>query len=98
MVPTIVVPALAEMDEISVEGITSHSEKAAAYMADGYARVRRGPGICMAQTIGAANLASGLRDPFMAGSGVIAITGARALSPGTATCIRRSRTSRFTSR
>jgi hypothetical protein len=61
MVPTIAVPALAEMDEIGVEGITAHSEKAAAYMADGYARVRGGPGICMAQTIGAANLASGLR-------------------------------------
>jgi acetolactate synthase I/II/III large subunit len=75
MVPTVAVPALAEMDEIGVEGITAHSEKAAAYMADGYARVRGGPGICMAQTIGAANLAAGLRDPFMAGSGVIAITG-----------------------
>ncbi len=34
-----------------------------------------GPGICMAQAIGAANLAAGLRDAYMAGSPVIALTG-----------------------
>ncbi len=75
MVPTVAVPALAHLDRIGVSGITTHGEKAAAYMADGYARARGGPGVCLAQTIGAANLAAGLRDPFMAGSPVIAITG-----------------------
>lgn len=75
MVPTVAVPALAHLDAIGVLAVTTHGEKAAAYMADGYARARGGPGVCMAQTIGAANLAAGLRDPYMAGSPVIAITG-----------------------
>ena len=39
-----------------------HGEKSAAYMADGYARASGKPGICMAQVIGALNLAAGLRD------------------------------------
>jgi acetolactate synthase-1/2/3 large subunit len=55
--------------------VVTHGEKAAAYMADGYARASRKPGICMAQNIGAANLAAGLRDAYMACSPVIAITG-----------------------
>jgi acetolactate synthase-1/2/3 large subunit len=79
-VPTILMDALAEMDDLGIRKILTHGEKAAAYMADGYARAKNGPGVCMAQQIGASNLAAGLRDPFMAGSPVIAITG----GPGTA--------------
>jgi acetolactate synthase I/II/III large subunit len=75
MVPTVAVPALAEMDRLGIQAITTHGEKAAAYMADGYARAAGRPGVCLAQTIGGANLAAGLRDPYMAGSPVIAITG-----------------------
>ncbi len=56
-------------------GSCTHGEKAAAYMADGYARASRRPGVCMAQHIGASNLAAGLRDPFLACSPVLAITG-----------------------
>jgi acetolactate synthase-1/2/3 large subunit len=74
-VPTILMDALAEMDDIGIRKILTHGEKAAAYMADGYARAKNGPGVCMAQQIGASNLAAGLRDPFMACSPVIAITG-----------------------
>jgi acetolactate synthase-1/2/3 large subunit len=48
---------------------------APAYMADGYARASHRPGICLAQTIGSANLAAGLRDAYMACSPVIALTG-----------------------
>jgi acetolactate synthase I/II/III large subunit len=44
-------------------------------MADGYARASGRPGVCLTQTIGGANLAAGSRDPYMAGSPVIAITG-----------------------
>jgi acetolactate synthase-1/2/3 large subunit len=44
-------------------------------MADGYARMSRRPGICMAQSVGAANLASGLQDPYLGLSPVIALTG-----------------------
>lgn len=54
-----------------------HSEKSAAYMADGYARATGKPGICMAQVIGALNLAAGLRDAWLARSPVIAMTGGR---------------------
>jgi len=77
LVPTILTPALAEMEDMNIVRITTHSEKAAVYMADGYARVAHRPGICMAQTIGASNLAAALRDPFLGCSPVIAITGGR---------------------
>jgi acetolactate synthase-1/2/3 large subunit len=56
----------------------AHAEKAAAYMADGYARTSRRPGVCMAQSVGAANLAAGLQDAYLACSPVIALTGRRA--------------------
>jgi acetolactate synthase-1/2/3 large subunit len=46
-------------------------------MADGYARASGRPGICMAQVIGAFNLAAGLRDAYLAHSPVIAFTGGR---------------------
>ena len=34
-------------------------------MADGYARASGKPGVCMAQVIGALNLAAGLRDAYL---------------------------------
>lgn len=74
-VPTILMEAMAEMDPLGVRKVLCHSEKAAAYMADGYARAAGRPGVCLAQQIGASNLASGLRDAFMAGSPVIAFSG-----------------------
>jgi acetolactate synthase-1/2/3 large subunit len=74
-VPTMLLPAMAEMEDMNIRRVVTHGEKAAAYMADGYARAARKPGICMAQNIGAANLAAGLRDAYMACSPVIAITG-----------------------
>src|SRR5260221_1684957 len=46
-------------------------------MAEGYARASGRPGICMAQVIGALNLAAGLRDAHLAHSPVIAFTGGR---------------------
>ncbi len=74
-VPTMLLPAMAEMEDMNIRRVVTHGEKAAAYMADGYARALRRPGICMAQHVGAANLAAGLRDAYMACSPVIAITG-----------------------
>ncbi len=67
--------ALAEMEDFGITRILGHSEKAVAYMADGYARVAGRPGVCMAQSVGAANLASGLQDPYLGHSPVIALTG-----------------------
>ena len=66
---------LVEMETLGIRRILAHSEKAAAYMADGYARVTRRAGICMAQNVGAATLAAGLQDAFLGFSPVIAITG-----------------------
>ena len=74
-VPYVLDGALVEMEKLGIRRIRCHSEKAAAYMADGYARVARGPGIAMAQSVGAANLAAGLQDAWLAGSPVIAVTG-----------------------
>ena len=75
--PMIVTKSLYEMEQLGIRRIMTHGEKAAAYMADGYARVRRGAGICMAQSVGAANLAAGLQDAYLACSPVIAMTGRR---------------------
>ena len=66
---------LLHLGDLGVKPILAHSEKAAAYMADGYARVSGRPGVCMAQAVGAANLASGLQDPWLGRSPVIALTG-----------------------
>ena len=66
---------LVELEALDIRRIITHSEKAAAYMADGYARASHRPGVCMAQNVGAANLASGLQDAWLGVSPVIALTG-----------------------
>ncbi len=78
MVPAVLRRTFAEMERrTSIARIHTHGEKSAAYMADGYARASGKPGICMAQVIGALNLAAGLRDAWLAHSPVIAMTGGR---------------------
>jgi acetolactate synthase-1/2/3 large subunit len=74
-VPVIVPQALLEMKKLGIRPVLAHSEKAAAYMADGYARASHKPGVCLAQSVGAANLAAGLQDAYLGLSPVIAITG-----------------------
>ena len=77
-VPAVMRSAFAEMERLTdIKRLHVHGEKAAAYMADGYARASGKPGICGAQVIGALNLAAGLRDAWLAHSPVIAITGGR---------------------
>jgi acetolactate synthase-1/2/3 large subunit len=78
-VPAVLRSTYAEMErrETGIKRLHVHGEKAAAYMADGYARASGKPGICMAQVIGALNLAAGLRDAWLAHSPVIAMTGGR---------------------
>lgn len=73
--PVIAPRALMEMEKRGIRRVMTHGEKAAAYMADGYARISRGPGLCMSQSVGAVNLAAGLQDAYLACSPVIAITG-----------------------
>src|ERR1700755_3286063 len=78
MVPAVLRRTFAEMERrTKIARIHCHSEASAAYMADGYARASGKPGICMAQVIGALNLAAGLRDAWLAKSPVIAMTGGR---------------------
>ena len=78
MVPAVLRRTFAEMERrTSIARIHTHGEKAAAYMADGYARASGKPGVCMAQVVGAMNLAAGLRDAYLAHSPVIAFTGGR---------------------
>src|SRR5260370_1208562 len=67
---------LLQLEDLGVTPILAHSEKAAAYMADGYARVAGRPGARMAQAVGAAHLTSGLRGPLL-GRGAAALTAAR---------------------
>lgn len=75
------VPAIATRTTVAMEErtnitrVVTHGEKAAAYMADGYARMTGRPGVCLAQGVGGANLAAGLRDAWLAGVPLIAITG-----------------------
>ena len=76
-VPAIIRRALVEMEDVGIQRIISHGEKSAAYMADAYARVTGKPGLCFAQSVGAANLAAGLQDAYLGVSPVIAITGHR---------------------
>jgi acetolactate synthase-1/2/3 large subunit len=77
-VPAVLRKSFAEMERrTNIKRIHTHGEKSAAYMADGYARASGKPGICMAQVIGALNLAAGLRDAWLAHSPVIAFTGGR---------------------
>jgi acetolactate synthase-1/2/3 large subunit len=78
MVPAVVRRTFVEMERrTQIKRIHCHGEKAAAYMADGYARASGRPGVCMAQVIGALNLAAGLRDAWLARSPIIAVTGGR---------------------
>jgi acetolactate synthase-1/2/3 large subunit len=74
-VPLVLPKAVRAMQAARVNPIVVHSEKAAAYMADGYARASGRIGICGAQQIGAANLAAGLLDAYMARSPILALTG-----------------------
>src|SRR3954447_24762934 len=78
MVPAVLRRSFVEMERrTTIARIHCHGEKSAAYMADGYARASGKPGVCMAQVIGALNLAAGLRDAYLAHSPVIAMTGGR---------------------
>src|SRR3984893_2759731 len=77
-VPAVLRKTFAVMEtRTDIQRLHVHGEKAAAYMADGYARASGKTGICMAQVIGALNLAAGLRAPWLAHSPLIAMTGGR---------------------
>jgi acetolactate synthase-1/2/3 large subunit len=66
---------LIDLEELGIERVLVHAEKSAAYMADAYARINNSIGVCMAQSVGAANLAAGLQDAYLHRSPVLALTG-----------------------
>jgi acetolactate synthase-1/2/3 large subunit len=74
-VPQMLLETLTGMEGMGIRRVMTHGEKAAAYMADGYARAALKPAVCMAQHVGASNLAAGLKDAYLACSPVIAMTG-----------------------
>jgi acetolactate synthase-1/2/3 large subunit len=74
-VPQMLLETLVGMEGMGIRRVMTHGEKAAAYMADGYARASQRPSVCMAQHVGASNLAAGLKDAYLACSPVVALTG-----------------------
>ncbi len=64
-----------EMRKYGITPVLAHSEEAAGYMADGYARASNKIGVCMSQSIGAANLAASVHDAWLGNTPVLAMTG-----------------------
>src|SRR5438046_10295105 len=71
---------LLQLSDLGVKPVLAHSEKAAAYMADGYARVMGRRGVCMAQSVGAANLASGLQAAWLGRRPAVRLSGRKGRS------------------
>jgi acetolactate synthase-1/2/3 large subunit len=69
---------LIELEALGVRRVLAHSEKAAVYMADGFARASGRVGVCFAQSVGAANLAAGLQDAYLHRAPIVAMTGRKA--------------------
>jgi acetolactate synthase I/II/III large subunit len=66
---------LIALEPLGVARVLAHTEKAVVYMADGYARVAGRPAICFAQSVGAANMAAALQDPYLARTPMVVMTG-----------------------
>lgn len=74
-VPTFLYPTLVELAEDPVKRVLCHSEKAAGYMADGYAQASGTPTIVIAQGgPGATNLYAGLVDAWQSNTPLLAVT------------------------
>jgi acetolactate synthase-1/2/3 large subunit len=70
-----------EIEDAGIDLVLARSEKAAAYMADGYSRISYKPGVCFGQAgPGAINLAAGISEAFWTCTPVIALTGSTNLS------------------
>lgn len=74
-VPTFLYPTLVSLAEDGVKRVLCHAEKAAGYMADGYAQATNQPGVVITQGgPGATNLFAGLADAWQSHTPVIALT------------------------
>jgi acetolactate synthase I/II/III large subunit len=74
-VPTFLYPTLISLANDNVKRVLCHAEKAAGYMADGYAQAANAPGVVITQGgPGATNLFAGLADAWQSNTPVIALT------------------------
>ncbi|MCJ2532636.1 MAG: biosynthetic-type acetolactate synthase large subunit [Candidatus Thermoplasmatota archaeon] len=72
----VLLPLYDELVETEMRHILPRHEQCAAHMADGYARVAKRPGVCIATSgPGATNLVTGVATAFMDSSPLIALTG-----------------------
>lgn len=70
-----------EVEDAGIDLVLTRSEKAAAYMADGYSRICYKPGVCYGQAgPGAINLVAGISEAFWTCTPVIALTGSTTLA------------------
>ncbi|MFQ5879833.1 MAG: thiamine pyrophosphate-binding protein [Dehalococcoidia bacterium] len=75
LVPTNLYASLVELEGSDITRVLCHSEKAAAYMADGYAKASGRPGIVIVQGgPGGTNVLAGLAEPWQACSPVVVFT------------------------
>ena len=69
-----------EIEDAGIDLVLARSEKAAAYMADGFSRVSYKPSVCYGQAgPGAINLAAGISEAYWTCTPVIALTGSTGL-------------------
>jgi acetolactate synthase-1/2/3 large subunit len=74
-VPTFLYPTLVDLADDPIKRVLCHAEKAAGYMADGYAQATNQPGFVITQGgPGATNLFAGLADAWQSNTPVIALT------------------------
>jgi acetolactate synthase-1/2/3 large subunit len=74
-VPTFLYPTLVELAEDPIKRVLCHSEKAAAYMADGYAQATGSPTVVITQGgPGATNLFAGMADAWQSHTPMLTIT------------------------
>lgn len=74
-VPTFLYPTLVSLAEDGVKRVLCHAEKAAGYMADGYAQITNQPGVVITQGgPGATNLFAGLADAWQSHTPILALT------------------------
>jgi acetolactate synthase-1/2/3 large subunit len=72
----VLLPLYDELVDSKMRHILPRHEQCAAHMADGYARVSKRPGVCIATSgPGATNLVTGVATAFMDSSPLVAITG-----------------------
>jgi acetolactate synthase-1/2/3 large subunit len=70
-----------ELEDAGIDLVLARSEKAAAYMADGFSRISYKPGVCYGQAgPGAINLAAGISEAYWTCTPVVALTGSTSIS------------------